>query len=125
MSTATQTRLHIKHWREKFDPSAELVFTKTFVLGLPNQHKAEAGEIVSPEVREQIGERRLKLWYRSRFIGMAEHRILPRRQAPKEPSPVEGPGSMTHTGGGWYEVTLPDGQTKRVRGKAKAKALLA
>jgi hypothetical protein len=128
MSTATQTRLHVKHWREKFDPSAELVFTKTFTLGLPNQRVAEAGQIVSPEVREQIGEQRLKMWYRSRFIGMAEQRILPEQaeKAPQpiEPAPVEEPGSMTHTGGGWYEVTLPSGETRRVRGKAKAKALL-
>jgi len=42
-------------------------------------------------------------------------------QPTSEPAPE---GKMKHTGGGWYNVLLPGKDPIRVRGKAKAEALL-
>lgn len=99
-----------RHWKQRFDPAAKMVWRKSRKLGLCGAERCEPGDPVTEEQKQALGRYRLKMWWEA---GMMELLV----EEPQEPS-------MTHTGGGWYDVVLADGSKHRVRGKKKAKALL-
>jgi hypothetical protein len=119
MVKAKQYRRHVRHWREKWSPDAELVFTRRLKLGLdPKKPWVNPGDPVTEKLRDQLGIRKLRTWWNARAVGLKEWAI----EKPQAEEVLAG--SISVIGGGWYQVTLPDGTEHRVRGKKQAQALL-
>ncbi len=98
----------IRHWKQHWDPTADLVFAKRFKLGLdPKKPFVDEND---PVDKTQFSLHRLKIWWRAGFLKLAE-------------KPAQIIGTMYPTGRGWYAVTLPNGDVKKVRGKEKAEQL--
>jgi len=127
----------VRHWKQRFDAGAKMVFRKSRKLGLCGQERCEPGDPVTEEMKQVLGRHRLKMWWEAGMIELLPE--APERSAEKpkksespaapdkDPESTEDalqPGSMKHTGGGWYDVVLLDGSEQRVRGKKNAKALL-
>lgn len=127
-----------RHWKQNFDPNARLVYRKRRKFALSPTGFMEPGEVMPPEVQAKVGRHKLKMWWRAGWIELADfeapkpykQRLAEQAQANLDidhslggPS-VDDSEGMTHLGGGWYDVTLPDGSTERVQGKVKAQELL-
>tara|TARA_R110000803_G_scaffold20201_5_gene52232 strand:- start:11840 stop:12253 length:414 start_codon:yes stop_codon:yes gene_type:complete len=110
----------VRHWKQKWDPEAPLVFRKRLLL---NGVQVGPGTVVTKEIRSALGEdefsqqRRLKLWWDSGYLEI-QNWGLDVKPAEETPQIVEGKR-------GWFKVTLADGSTKNVRGRQVAEALLA
>lgn len=121
-----------RHWKQRFDVGAKMIFRKSRKLGLCGVERCEPGMPVTEEMKEVLGRHRLKMWWESGMLELlAEAPVPSPDEDPAAPddsgdSPEEPlePGSMKHTGGGWYDVVLPDGSKQRIRGKKNAQALL-
>ena len=125
-----------RHWKQRFDPNAEMVFRKSRKLGLCGVERCEPGDPVTEEMKMALGRHRMKMWWEAGMLELREGSQLAREpelepEAPASPpadeSPeLESPGlpCMVHEGGGWYEVILVDGSKHRVRGKKAAEAFL-
>lgn len=127
-----------RHWKQRFDAGAKMVFRKSRKLGLCGAERCEPGDLVTDEMKAALGRHRLKMWWEAGMIELlAEEPELSQGDEASEKGPAASedsnespeeslePGSMKHTGGGWYDVVLPDGSQQRVRGKKNAKALLS
>ena len=125
----------IRHWQQRFDMSAKLVFLTRRKFAMSETGFMEPGQEISDEMKASLGRHRLKMWWRAGWIGLADFvdkRTLQRRSlnadpVPAQPDPVsaqETAGSVKHLGGGWYDVTLPNGSVDRVHGKVSAQLLL-
>lgn len=109
----------MRHWKQNFTLDAPLRFRKRMHLNCCGVDTVQPGDPVTDEMREFLGAHRLKMWWRGEFIEIDE-------------AALEDEGvvllavkvGVEHTGKGWYTVTLSDGTQHRVRGKAKAEALL-
>lgn len=136
----------IRHWKQRFDPSADFVFTKRRHLGLdPENPWVNPGD---PVPKEQLGVHRLKTWWRARYIALADwvspnerNRVggvapkvetVGRENGPEVFVPLDPkarliilPAGITSRGRGWYAVELGEGKVKKVRHLDKAKAALA
>lgn len=125
-----------RHWKQRFDPAAKMVWRKSRKLGLCGAERCEPGDPVTEEQKQALGRYRLKMWWEAGMMELLVEEPQPSQEdAPEKDGPAadsDGKGpessaqepSMTHTGGGWYDVVLADGSEHRVRGKKKAKALL-
>lgn len=127
----------VRHWKQRFDVGAKMQFRKSRKLQLCGQERCEPGDPVTEEMKQALGRHRLKMWWEAGMIELlveapesseVESKDKESPAAPeKKPESTEDPlssGSMEHTGGGWYLVTLADGSEQKVRGKKNAKALL-
>ena len=129
MSTK-QYRHHVRHWREQWDPKANLIFMKRLKLGLPGTLWVNPGDPVTPEMRELLGTRKLLLWWHARAVGLEEWAIVsemrPATPSADAPAPPQKAAEelILALGGGWFQVTRPDGTQAKVRGKKKARAFL-
>lgn len=111
----------VRHWKQHFDPDADLVFRKRLALGFTTADGeridvVQPGDPVTDEMKAAFGKHRFKVWWRGGFIELA-------------PEPIteavdEVPPTVEETGKGWYTVRYPDGTSKRVRGKKAVEALL-
>jgi hypothetical protein len=109
-----------QHWRENWDPKADLVFLRK--MNLFDQTYLP-GDAVTPELREKLKTSRLRHWFNGGFIGLKDWKQT--RTGKKKQSSFERglDQQCVPVGGGWYEVTV-DGQTHKVRGKEQAQELL-
>lgn len=137
--SAVGIRHHVRHWREKWDLNADMVFTRHFRLGLCGQEWANPGDPVTPAMRKALGPQRLRTWWHARYIGLREWlvgvelpapKVKPKRRHPvSQLAPVPEWARRTDVRvvpgkAWWYQVTLPDGTQRRVQGKAKLRELL-
>lgn len=138
-----------RHWKERFDPHADFVFAKRFNLGLdrknpwvedgdpvPKDRRMKALNVRVDRRKEQVGRylnvHRLRMWWDAGWIRLAEF-DAPDVQSGSGPAPEKiiensapkGVADVEPLGAGWYKITLPDGKSCKVRGKAKAEAKLA
>jgi hypothetical protein len=121
--TATMPR-YVRHWKERYEPGAPLIFLKRLNLGVEGHETVSPGDDVTPAIRKVLGEHRLKVWWNARVIGSKEYAIgIGLIPEPKAAEPV--PERIAPVGGGWFEVRLTDGTLKRVRGKEPALKLAA
>lgn len=108
-----------RHWKEVFDPTNEFIFLKKLKLGVPGHEVVAPGDAMADEVRATLGEHRLKVWWNARVIGSREYAIaagiVPQEVAKSRVRP---------TGRGWFEVELPDGSIRKIRGRESAEQLL-
>mgnify|MGYP000073651831 CR=1 FL=1 len=90
-----------RHWKEKFDPKADMIVLKRMVLkGV--QH--EYGDDIDTT---SLGAGKLLAFWKAGVIGL-------------KPS-----SAIVPTGkGNWHKVTFPDGSTKQVNGLKKAQEAL-
>lgn len=150
MATSQPKRIRaLRHWKQRFDPKARFVWRKDTDWG--EQHFG-AGTVIPDEIIEEMGRAKLRRFWESHFIELAEFDepdvmtgIVPPStevEVPIEPSatveiPVEGadgasstdrelPDGVTveNSGGGWYTVTIDGGEPERVRGHDALEALL-
>lgn len=91
------------------------------------------GDPVTDEIVAALGRHRLKMWWEAGYIELAEYEApKPHALQLEEQHAIgnclDGPElpaeAIVHTGGGWYDVTFPDGSTERVHGKKRAEKLL-
>lgn len=114
----TRTR---RHWKQRWDPSAPLVFLKRLRMGDdPKKPFVFPGDPVTNAMREKLGLARLRIWWNAKIIERADFDPTVRGGISKTPAVQSG---IVHTGRGWYTVTFDDGSTKRVRGKDKAEVV--
>jgi hypothetical protein len=75
---------------------------------------------VTPEHREKLGMHRLRRWWEARVIGLANWEAGKKLAKTKERKFPES----RKMGGGWVEITFPDGESIKVHGeKARKEAL--
>lgn len=94
----------MRHWKQKWDFEADLVFLKRLTLRCCGVDTVERGDPVTQAMKDHFGKHRLLIWWRGGFLEIDEF-------------PKEKP-SHVHLGGGYYDVTYPDGKVERIRGKA-------
>ena len=120
----------MRHWKQRFDVGAELIFRKRMKLGICGVEIVERGDIVTDAMKEVLGRNRLRMWWNNKILEIANFHDpaeadRQRRAAATETKTEDSTADrMEHTGGGWYNVTLAN-RTVRIRGKKKAEALLA
>lgn len=124
----------MRHWKQRFDPTAKMVFRKRRKFALGKDGYMSPGDPVTDEIVAALGRQRLKMWWEAGYIELAEYEA-PKPHAVQQAEqhaigncldgPDCSPEPLAHIGGGWYDVTLPDGSTERVHGKKKAEQLLA
>jgi hypothetical protein len=121
----------IRHWKERFDPKGDLVFSKRMLLNMCGAGTVDFGDPITDEMKQELGAHRLLIWWNAGVIQMAPE------QAPQPSAtfnqinqeaiePDGGPmPNVEKLGGGWYEVT-PAGATEstRIRGKKALEAFL-
>lgn len=112
----------LRHWKQRFDPKADFIFTRRMTLGLPGLERVEPGDVVP---RGTIHPNRLRIWWRARVIAIKDW--APRAPAvqPKKLPPLQA--RVEACGGGWFAVTVQgfDTAPQRVRGRQAVDALLA
>lgn len=108
----------VRHWKEVFDPTGEFIFIKRMKLGIPGHEFVSPGDALTPEVRAKLGDHRLKVWWDARVIGSRDYAIA------IGIVPAVVPQKIRSTGRGWFEVAMPDGSVKKVRGREHAEQLL-
>lgn len=138
----------LRHWKQRWNPTADLVFTKRMRLGLTAEVPfVNAGDPV-PKDHPRLNRARLKRWWDAGYLALANW--VDPMEARRKAAVLDGDGPevfdprakgtvvldpridmvqpldshFRHTGRGWFEVTLPDGTTQKVRGQAAALALL-
>lgn len=109
----------VRHWKEVFDPSNEFIFLRRMKLGVAGHEYVNGGDPVTDEIRAVLGEHRLKVWWTARAIGSRDYAVSIGIVPASKVSPKVRP-----TGRGWFEVTLPDGSLRKVRGREAAEQLL-
>lgn len=63
----------MRHWRQKWDPDAELIATRRLRLGDdPKKPFVLRGEVISADVRETLGLHRLQRWFESGILALAD-----------------------------------------------------
>ncbi len=95
----------MRHWKQRFDFDADLVFRKRMVIRGFGVEVAQAGDPVPQAMKDHFGKNRMRIWWEGGFIAI---------------NTVEAPGGsqvVVHVGGGYYDVTR-DGETTRIRGKS-------
>jgi hypothetical protein len=140
MSAGVQVR-KLRHWKQQFNPNARFVLRRPLTI---YGEDFPRGHVLSDELVTKIGPTKIRRWWESRTIELAEFsepRYQPEPHAAPEPArePVSGDvaepqGEKSHPengsvessvgasengvekiGGGYYRVTI-DGETRRVRG---------
>ncbi len=123
MTKAPDRSRYVRHWKEVFDPENDFVFLKRAKLGgVCGVHDVVPGDPMTKEMAAVLGSHRLKVWWEARFIGTAEYAVA---VGMAKQLPRTNMEAVQATGRGWFAVTLPDGSTKKVRGRRAAEELLA
>lgn len=65
--------LRTRHWRQKWDPKADLVFTRRLRMGdNPKKPFVMPGDKVTKKMREKFGIHRLQTWFKGGIIAIAD-----------------------------------------------------
>lgn len=80
MTTIAQTkspprRRFIRHWKERFKLGMPLIFIRE--VRLDAERTVRAGDPVTPELRAELGEHRLKMWWQAKRVGCAQKSVVP------------------------------------------------
>jgi hypothetical protein len=110
-SETPRARRFVRHWKERFRKGMPLVFTKR--VRLDANRTFEAGAAVPDDVRKELGEHRLRLWWEARVVGSATAAIaVGLKPAPTPPAPAaEDPSPECGIKLG-DDKTLQDAKTK-------------
>lgn len=101
----------LRHWKERWDPHADLVFLKSLlVMG----ERKVAGDPVTNKIRQKLGLHRLKKWWEAGYLALAPKK---KEKKAKPPEGLAANPRVQPAGRGWYEVTLADGTRKKARKK--------
>jgi len=68
----------MRHWKQRFDPKAELIVTKQILL---DGVQKNPGDLLSQEEVETLGPHRLRRWWEARVIALAPPKKSPTVQA--------------------------------------------
>ena len=61
-----------RHWKQRWDPTAELVFARRLRIGdNPKKPFALPGEKVTKKHREKLGANRLRMWFENGTLALA------------------------------------------------------
>lgn len=99
----------MRHWKQRFDASAELIFSRNMKLGIAGQEVVKRGDVVSIATKRKLGRSRLQRWWNAGFLELAV--VTPEK---KVVDPIED------IGGGWFQVTLADGSKRKIQGRSNA-----
>ena len=102
-----------RHWKQRWDPTAELVFTRRLKMGIPGREFVNPGDDVTPEIRAALGKHstfRLKRWFEANFLSIKNW--VPPGERKATP--------MQDLGAGWYLVG-----DRKIRGREQAELALA
>tara|TARA_R110000850_G_scaffold272752_2_gene408204 strand:+ start:18479 stop:18841 length:363 start_codon:yes stop_codon:yes gene_type:complete len=61
----------MRHWKQRYSFDADLIFTRTMKLGICGVQVVHAGDPVTPEMKSILGRNRLKLWWETKRIELA------------------------------------------------------
>lgn len=70
-----KARRFIRHWKERFTPGMPLIFIRD--VRLDAERMMKAGDPVTPELREELGEHRMKMWWTAKRVGCAKMAVVP------------------------------------------------
>lgn len=123
----------VRNYREPWNPDADLVFFRRVRNGGSEPYRI--GDPLTPELREHLGEHRVKLWFEAGYFGdpsYATGKILKaiqerRAELGSEPQPLQDTTAedvqIVRHGGPWYEVLLGEESFGKVRGRPAAEVL--
>lgn len=112
----------IRHWKQHWDSSAPLVFTKRLRMGDdPDKPFVMPGDPVTPEMRSKLGLHRLRHWWNAGVVERADVELRPTRHQPKQ---EKGLPRVEARSRGHYILHFADGSQERLRGKAVLEARL-
>jgi hypothetical protein len=75
----------MRHWRQRWDPEAELVFLRRLRMGDdPERPFVLPGDPVTSEIRTKLGTHRLRRWWDAGAVGLANWQS-PGQQAEDQP----------------------------------------
>lgn len=118
-----------RHWKQHWDPTAPLVFTRRMALNLGGVSVVQPGDDLTPEIRAAIGRTeahqraRLRRWWNAGFLAIKNWKPAKEiAQQRTEPPRME----MQDLGKGWYNIygAEPGVVVVKVRGRAAAQAAL-
>ena len=110
----------LRHWRQRWSPTADLVFLKRLKMG---DGQVVPGDPVTPAIREKLGLHRLRRWWDAGVICRTDQPLPRRIAALLKPAPQTDP-IITRLGGPWMQVRMPDGSMHKVNGnKALARLI--
>tara|TARA_R110000796_G_C14526444_1_gene431392 strand:+ start:938 stop:1366 length:429 start_codon:yes stop_codon:yes gene_type:complete len=62
----------MRHWKQRYDFDADLIFTRRMKLGICGVAVVHPGDDVTAEMKEQLGRNRLKLWWESKRVALRD-----------------------------------------------------
>ena len=89
-SKSRPRRRFIRHWKERYTKGMPLIFIRD--VRLDGERMAKAGDPVTPELRAELGEHRMKMWWQAKHLGCATLAVVPELKQPvrKEEKPKPG-----------------------------------
>ena len=114
----------LRHWRQRFNPKASFVFRRPISWG---ETEYKAGD----RVPDDFPKKKLITFWESGRIELWEFDEPRGVLKSQSDGAVQGinyediPGYTVVSKGTWFHVTGPDGETKKVQGRAKLDELLA
>tara|TARA_R110000737_G_scaffold47134_4_gene67059 strand:+ start:18644 stop:19009 length:366 start_codon:yes stop_codon:yes gene_type:complete len=81
----------MRHWKQRYSFDADLIFTRTMKLGICGVATVHAGDSITPEMKAILGRNRLKLWWETKRIELANFdgdlgRVVEPKKAKKKAS---------------------------------------
>lgn len=64
--------LRTRHWKQRWDPKAELVFVSRMRVGTKAKPFCLPGDKVTKAIRDRIGPHRLRLWFETGVVKIAD-----------------------------------------------------
>jgi hypothetical protein len=114
---------HVRHWKQRWDPKAPLIFIRRMRLGVAGHDVVYPGDDVTPEIVAALGRHgilRLKRWWEAGYLAIKGWKSPDELRRERQAGP-----RAEHVGSGWFNVTMLDGTVQKVRGQAAADELLA
>lgn len=62
----------IRHWKQRFEADADLIFSKRMKLGCCGVDVVNPGDPVTEEMKAALGRNRLKLWWEAKRVELAD-----------------------------------------------------
>tara|TARA_R110002167_G_scaffold93122_2_gene249822 strand:+ start:19888 stop:20235 length:348 start_codon:yes stop_codon:yes gene_type:complete len=61
----------LRHWKQRFEADADLIFSKRMKLGCCGVDVVNPGDIVTEDMKAALGRNRLRLWWEAKRIELA------------------------------------------------------
>tara|TARA_R110002167_G_scaffold143958_2_gene333680 strand:- start:34254 stop:34670 length:417 start_codon:yes stop_codon:yes gene_type:complete len=62
----------MRHWKQRYDFDADLIFTRRMKLGICGVAVVHPGDDVTDEMKDALGRNRLKLWWESKRVALKD-----------------------------------------------------